>query len=199
MSKPHCPAPTTATPPALARRRFMKQASLLIAGASTGQLSCAATAGGRIEARLAELGIELPPAPAPVANYVAYQVAGNMAYLAGQIPMRNGELMTPGKVPSQVSVEQARAAARQCAINLISALKAACGGDLDRVQQCMRLQGFVASDDSFTQQPAIINGASDLMVEVFGDAGRHTRLAVGVNTLPLDSCVEVSGIFAIAS
>lgn len=178
------------------RRKFL-QTSALMGCASTMPLALA-QGSNRIDSRLAQLGIELPPVPAPVANYVAYQVAGNMAYIAGQIPFLNGELMHPGKVPSQVSVEQAQAAARQCGINMLAALKGACEGDLDRVRQCVRVQGFVASDDDFTAQPTVVNGVSNLMVEVFGDAGKHTRLALGSNTLPLDACVEVSGIFLIA-
>lgn len=150
------------------------------------------------EARLAELGISLPEVPDPVANYVPYRVANGFVYCAGQIPFRDGELLHPGKVPTDVSVENAQLAARQCAINLIATLRAACEGDLNRVQACLRLQGFVASADDFTRQSTVMNGASDFMVEVFGEAGRHTRLAVGVNTLPLNACVEVSGVFAIS-
>lgn len=181
------------------RRDFIRS-SLLMSGALAAPLTLAQPAfaqpaGGRVQGKLDELGIELPPTPAPVANYVAYQVAGNMAYIAGQIPFLNGELIYPGKVPHGITVEQAQIAARQCGINMISALKGACDGDLDRVKQCVRLQGFVASDDSFTGQSTVINGASNLMVDVFGDAGKHTRLAIGVNTLPLNACVEVSGIF----
>lgn len=179
-----------------ARRDFIRS-SLLIGGALSSPLAFTQSPGGRVQNRLDELGIELPPTPAPVANYVAYQVAGNMAYIAGQIPFLNGELIYPGKVPTDVTVEQAQIAARQCVINMISALKGACDGDLDRVKQCVRLQGFVASDESFTGQSTVVNGASNLMVDVFGDAGKHTRLAIGVNTLPLNACVEVSGIFYI--
>jgi len=178
------------------RRDFIRS-SLLLGGALSSPLVFAQQAGGRVQNKLDQLGIELPPTPAPVANYVAYQVAGNMAYIAGQIPFLNGELIYPGKVPRDVTVEQAQIAARQCVINMISALKGACDGNLDRVKQCVRLQGFVASDDSFTGQSTVINGASNLMVDVFGDAGKHTRLAIGVNTLPLNACVEVSGIFYI--
>ena len=168
----------------------------VIAGLTKSDALFAASA-GRIETRLAELGIELPPAPAPLANYVAYVVEGNVAYIAGQIPMNAGTLMHPGKVPSQVTVEQAQAAARQCGINILAALKGACGGDLDRVKRCVRLQGFVASADDFTAQPSVVNAASDLMVEVFGDAGKHTRLALGSNVLPLDSCIEISAMFVL--
>jgi enamine deaminase RidA (YjgF/YER057c/UK114 family) len=169
----------------------------VVAGLAKSDTLFAANA-GRIATRLAELGIELTPAPAPLANYVAYVVEGNVAYIAGQIPMNAGTLMHPGKVPTQVSVEQARAAARQCGINILAALRGACDGDLDRVKRCVRLQGFVASADDFTAQPAVINAASDLMVEVFGDAGKHTRLAVGSNVLPLDSCVEISAMFVLS-
>lgn len=178
-------------------RRAFLQSSAILTCAGTLPMTLA-QGSSRIETRLTELGISLPPVAAPVANYVAYQVAGNMAYIAGQIPFLNGELIHPGKVPSQVSVEQATAAARQCGINMLAALKGACEGDLDRVKQCVRVQGFVASDDDFTAQPTIINGVSNLMVDVFGDAGKHTRLALGSNTLPLDACVEVSGIFLIS-
>ena len=157
-----------------------------------------AAAAGQIDARLEELGVTLPEVPPPVANYVPYAVANGFVYAAGQLAFKDKELMHPGKVPIDVSVEQAQAAARQCAINLIAAVKAALDGDLDRVQRCVRLQGFVASADDFNEQSKVMNGASDFMVEVFGDAGRHTRLAVGTNTLPLNASVEVSGIFAIA-
>lgn len=154
-------------------------------------------AAGLIDERLSQLGIVLPDVPAPVANYVPYLVENGFAYIAGQIPFLDGELMSPGSVPEEVSIEQGREAARQCGINIMAALKSACEGDLDRVRQCMRLEGFVASNDGFTQQPAVVNGASDLMVEVFGDRGRHTRTAVGVKELPLNSCVEISAIFVI--
>ena len=180
-------------------RRDLLSAALglgVVVGLSRSEALFAASA-GRVESRLAELGITLPAAPAPLANYVAYAVEGNVAYIAGQIPMDAGELMYPGKVPTQVTVEQARAAARQCGINILAALKSACGGDLDRVRRCVRLQGFVASADDFTAQPTVINAASDLMVEVFGDAGKHTRLALGSNVLPLDSCVEISAMFVL--
>lgn len=180
-------------------RRDLLSAALglgVVVGLSRSEALFAASA-GRVESRLAELGITLPAAPAPLANYVAYVVEGNVAYIAGQIPMNAGELMYPGKVPTQVTVEQARAAARQCGINILAALKSACGGDLDRVRRCVRLQGFVASADDFTAQPTVINAASDLMVEVFGDTGKHTRLALGSNVLPLDSCCEISAMFVL--
>jgi enamine deaminase RidA (YjgF/YER057c/UK114 family) len=180
------------------RRRLLTGALSLGVGASLiGCSSALSPSAGRIEARLRTLGIELPPTPAPLANYVAYTVENNVAYIAGQIPMNAGTLMHPGKVPTQVSIEEARAAAYQCGLNLLAALKGACNGDLDRVSRCVRLQGFVASADDFTAQPTIINAASDLLVEVFGEAGKHTRLAIGTNVLPLDSCVEISATFSL--
>ena len=183
-------------PSSQSSRRLFLQSSLLLAGGLASQ-SIPVYAAGRIDARLSQLGIVLPEPPAPVANYVAYKLENNFAYIAGQIPFRDGNLLYPGTVPDTVSIEQGREAAQQCAINILAALKGACGGDLDRVRQCMRLEGFVASGDGFTQQPAVVNGASDFMVEVFGDAGRHTRTAVGVKALPLNACVEVSAIFIV--
>lgn len=146
---------------------------------------------------LNRLGITLPDAPAPAANYVPYVVAGNMVYVSGQLPLVDGKLSVTGHVGKNVSTEEAASQARLCAINLLAQLKAACGGDLSRVKQVVKLGGFVACTDDFTDQPEVINGASDLMVEVFGDAGRHARFAVGSNTLPRGTCVEVEGTFLI--
>lgn len=179
----------------LARRGFVAAAAGLAAMPWT---AGPARAAGRIDARLQELGVTLPKVSPPVANYVPYVVSGNFAYIAGQLAFQDGELMHPGQVPTDVSVEDAQAAARQCAINLIASLQAACDGDLDRVQRCVQLQGFVASADDFHEQSQVVNGASDFMVEVFGDAGRHARMAVGTNALPLDASVEVAGVFAIS-
>ena len=146
---------------------------------------------------LNRLGITLPDAPAPAANYVPYVVAGNMVYVSGQLPLVDGKLSVTGHVGKNVSTEEAAGQARLCAINLLAQLKAACGGDLSHVKQVVKLGGFVACTDDFTDQPEVINGASDLMVEVFGDAGRHARFAVGSNTLPRGTCVEVEGTFLI--
>ena len=146
---------------------------------------------------LNRLGITLPDAPAPAANYVPYVVAGNMVYVSGQLPLVDGKLSVTGHVGKNVSTEEAAGQARLCAINLLAQLKAACGGDLSRVKQVVKLGGFVACTDDFQIQPEVINGASDLMVEVFGDAGRHARFAVGSNTLPRGTCVEVEGTFLI--
>ena len=146
---------------------------------------------------LNRLGITIPDAPAPAANYVPYITVGNMVYVSGQLPLVNGKLSVTGHVGKDVTTKQAAEQARQCAINLLAQLNAACGGDLGRVKQVVKLGGFVACADSFTDQPEVINGASDLMVEVFGDAGRHARFAVGTNTLPRGTCVEVEGTFLI--
>ncbi|EHI49322.1 putative translation initiation inhibitor, yjgF family [SAR116 cluster alpha proteobacterium HIMB100] len=146
---------------------------------------------------LNRLGITLPDAPAPAANYVPYVVAGNMVYVSGQLPLVDGKLSATGHVGKNVTTEEAAGQARLCAINLLAQLKAACGGDLSRVKQVVKLGGFVACTDDFTDQPEVVNGASDLMVEVFGDAGRHARFAVGTNTLPRGTCVEVEGTFLI--
>lgn len=151
---------------------------------------------GRIDARLKELGIALPKAAAPAANYVPFVVTGNLVFVSGQLPFENGELKHKGIVGSSVSVEDAVKAARLCALNLIAQVKAAVG-DLDMVARVVKLNGFVASTASFTEQPKVVNGASDLMAEVFGDLGKHARAAVGVAALPLGVAVEVDGVFEI--
>lgn len=186
-------------PAVASRRRFLQRGGILAAAAGIGVTgaSAPALAAGGYDSRLAELGISLPEVPPPVANYVPYRVANNLVFVAGQLAFKDGELMHPGKIPTDVSLEQGQEAARQCVVNLIAALKAACDGNLDRVQACMRLEGFIASADEFTDQSKVMNGASDFIVEVFGDVGRHSRIAVGVNTLPLNASVEVAGVFAI--
>ena len=146
---------------------------------------------------LKRLGITLPDAPAPAANYVPYVVTGNMVFVSGQLPLVDGKLSVTGHVGKDVTTQQAAEQARKCAINLLAQLNAACRGDLSRVKQVVKLGGFVACTDDFTNQPEVINGASDLMVEVFGEAGRHARFAVGSNTLPRGTCVEVEGTFLI--
>ena len=143
-----------------------------------------------IEERLAELGIELPPAPQPVASYIPVKVVGDLAWVAAQIPMQDGAVTVSGKVGDDVTLEEANAGARRCAIQALSALAAALG-TLDRVKEIVKLDVFVASAPGFTDQPKVANGASDLLVEIFGDAGRHARAAVGVPELPLGAAVEV--------
>lgn len=153
---------------------------------------------GRIDARLAELDIVLPTPAAPVANYVPYVITGDLVVISGQLPLRNGALFATGKLGAEVSPETGAEAARWSFINLLAQLRAACGGDLDRVTQVVRLGGFIASVPSFTAQAGVMNGASNLAVEVFGDAGRHARTTIGVPVLPLDAAVEVEGMFRIA-
>jgi enamine deaminase RidA (YjgF/YER057c/UK114 family) len=153
---------------------------------------------GRIDARLAELGITLPSPMLPVANYVPFVVTGDLVFISGQLPAIDGKVAWTGKVGSAVSLEEAAKACRQSFINLLVHLKSACGGDLDRVVQVVRLGGFIAAGPDFTQHAAAMNGASDLAVAVFGEAGRHTRTTLGVPSLPLDASVEVEGVFRIA-
>jgi enamine deaminase RidA (YjgF/YER057c/UK114 family) len=144
--------------------------------------------------RLRELSIELPAVAGPFGAYVPVKRVGNLLYVAGQLPMKDGKLLAGGQVPSKVSVEQAKLAARQCVVNALGAIKAV-EGSLDHVVGVVRVGAFVSSDGSFTQQPQVANGASELLLELFGDAGKHVRAAVGVNTLPLDASVEVEFIF----
>jgi enamine deaminase RidA (YjgF/YER057c/UK114 family) len=144
----------------------------------------------RVEARLAELGLTLPGVAAPVAVYVPAVVSGNHVYTSGQLPFIDGKLTVTGKVGAGVSAEDAKSLAATCAINAIAALKSVIG-DLDRVTRIVKVVGFVASDPSFIGQPGVVNGASELLGTVFGDAGVHSRSAVGVAVLPLDSPVEV--------
>ena len=144
-----------------------------------------------IEERLAELGIILPPAPQPVASYIPVKVVGDLAWVAGQIPMQDGAVTVAGKVGGEVTTADANAGARRCALQALSALRAALG-TLDRVKGIVKLDVFVASATGFTDHPTVANGASDLLVEVFGDEGRHARAAVGVPELPLGAAVEVA-------
>jgi enamine deaminase RidA (YjgF/YER057c/UK114 family) len=153
---------------------------------------------GKIEAKIQELGITLPTPMAPMANYVPFARTGDLVIISGQVPALDGKIAITGKVGDTVSVEQGQQAARLCLINVLAQLKAACGGDLDRVQQVVRLGGFIASPAAFTQQALVMNGASDLAVAIFGDAGRHARTTIGVPALPGDAAVEVEGMFRIA-
>lgn len=153
---------------------------------------------GRIDHRLAELGIVLPTPKSPVANYLPFVVSANLAYISGQITMGPSGLEFVGKLGRDLDVEAGQRAARLCALNVLAQLKAACGGDLDRVVRCVRLGGFVNATPDFTDHPAVINGASTLMVDVLGDAGRHARAAVGAGSLPLGVAVELDAIFEIA-
>lgn len=148
------------------------------------------------ETRLAELGVTLPDAPAPAANYVPFVQVGDLIHVSGQVPIVDGEFVT-GKLGDTMSAEEGAAIARICAISLLAQLKTACGGDLDRLQRVVKLVGFVNSTSDFGDQPAVINGASDFMVEALGDAGRHARSAVSAASLPFGVAVEIEGIFQI--
>jgi enamine deaminase RidA (YjgF/YER057c/UK114 family) len=152
---------------------------------------------GKIDKRLAEKGIELPQAAVPVANYVPVTIAGNLAFVSGQVTVWNGEFRFKGKLGKDFTVEQGQQAARLCGLNIIAQLRNALG-DLDRVKRVLKLGVFVNSTADFTDQPKVANGVSDLMVEAFGDAGKHARFAVGTNVLPLDVAVEVDAVVELA-
>jgi len=151
---------------------------------------------GRYEAKLAELGVTLPSAPAPAANYVPFVRIGDIVYVSGQISTGPDGLIK-GRLGDGMSIEDGAAAARVCAVNLLAQVKAACEGDLDRLVRVIKLGGFVNSAPDFYDHPKVINGASDFMVEALGEAGKHARAAVGVAALPLGVAVEIEGIFEI--
>lgn len=151
---------------------------------------------GRIEARLAELGVSLPDAPAPAANYVPQVTVGDLVFVSGQVSMADGAFIT-GKLGADMDVAAGAQAARTCAISLLAQVRKACGGDLDRLVRVVKLTGFVNSTSEFGDQPKVVNGASDFLVEVLGDAGRHSRSAVSAASLPFGVAVEVEGIFQI--
>lgn len=151
---------------------------------------------GQYETKLAELGVTLPDAPAPAANYVPFVIVGDLVHVSGQIS--NGpQGQIKGRLGDSMTIEDGAAAARACAISLLAQVKAACGGDLDRLVRVVKLVGFVNSTPDFTDQPKVVNGASDFMVAALGDAGRHARSAVGMASLPFGVAVEVEGIFQI--
>lgn len=150
----------------------------------------------KIASRLKELGLEIPSPVAPVANYVPFVISGSALYISGQVSFAPSGLIK-GKVGADLSVEQGAEAAKACAINLIGQMKAALDGDLDRVRRIVKLNGFVNCTPDFNDQPKVVNGASDLMVAVFGDAGRHARAAVGAPSLPLGAAVEIDAVVEI--
>jgi enamine deaminase RidA (YjgF/YER057c/UK114 family) len=152
---------------------------------------------GRIEARLAELGLTLPDTPAPAANYVPFVIAGDIVHVSGQVSMADGAFLT-GKLGADMDTDAGAAAARSCALSLLAQVRKACDGDLDRLVRVVKLTGFVNSVPDFEYQPQVINGASDLLVEVLGDAGRHARSAVSAAALPFGVAVEIEGIFQIS-
>ncbi len=146
------------------------------------------------EQRIANLGIVLPTPAKPVANYVGYVQSGNLVFTAGQLPFDNGKLSQTGLLGKEVEKEAGKVAARQAAINLLAQLRDACGGDLSKIKRIVKLTAYVACSPEFTEHPFVVNGASDLMVEVFGDAGRHARTSVGVPSLPMNASVEIEAV-----
>ena len=153
---------------------------------------------GKIDARLASMGIVIPSPAEAAGNYVGFVVTGNLAFLAGQVPIENGVRKFIGKLGLDLGVDDGRRAAELAAFNMLARLKSACDGDLDRVVRCVKLVGYVNSAPDFTEHPSVINGASDLVVKIFGDAGRHARSAVGVASLPSGVAVDVEGLFEIS-
>ncbi|MDA9753402.1 RidA family protein [Candidatus Pelagibacter sp.] len=145
--------------------------------------------------KISDLGIILPEAKAPVGNYVAIKIIGKLLYISGQISIDENGKLIKGKVGKDLTVEQGYSAAKRCGLNILSQARKACDSDLSKIKSCIKLTGFVNSIDTFTDQPKVINGASDLMIEVFSDAGMHTRAAVSCNSLPLGVSVEVDAIF----
>ncbi len=145
---------------------------------------------GKVESRINELNISLPEAPKPVAAYIPAKQTGNLVFTAGQLPMVNGELISKGLLGQDVEIDEANKAARICTLNALAAIKGVIG-DLDRIKQIVRVVGYVASVPTFTQQPAVVNGASELLLEIFGENGKHARSAVGMAVLPLNASVEI--------
>ncbi len=145
---------------------------------------------GKVESKLSELKLSLPEAPKPVAAYIPAKQTGNLVFTAGQLPMVNGELISKGLLGQDVEIDEANKAARICTLNALAAIKGVIG-DLDRIKQIVRVVGYVASVPSFTQQPAVVNGASELLLEIFGENGKHARSAVGMAVLPLNASVEI--------
>ncbi len=151
-----------------------------------------------IDARLARLGVTLPAAATPAANYVPYVRHGDLLYISGQLPMAEGGITCRGRLGASVSLQDAQRAARLCAINILAQAKAALDGDLERIVRVVRITGFVASAQDFTEQHLVANGASDFLVEALGERGRHARVAVGMASLPLDAAVEIDAIIAVS-
>ena len=151
---------------------------------------------GTIETRLQELGIELPSAATPAANYVPFHISGKQLFISGQLPIVAGGPEFKGKVGADIDVETAQKAAKACAINILAQAKSALG-ELDRIEQCLKLGGFINATADFADHPEVINGASNFLVEVLGDKGRHTRFAVGAGSLPRGVAVEIDALFAI--
>ena len=150
-----------------------------------------------IDAKIKKMGLVLPKATDPVGSYVATKISGNLLYISGQISINADGQLIKGKVGKDYNTEEAYKAAQRCALNIIAQAKKACSNDLSKIKSCLKLTGFVNSTDDFTEQPKVINGASDLIKDLFGDKGSHTRAAVSTNSLPLGVAVEVDAIFEI--
>lgn len=150
---------------------------------------------GPITTRMAELGIELPEPAAPAANYIPFVITDNLVFVSGQVTVWNGELRHIGRLGEDIDIDEGYRAARLCGLNLIAQAKAAAKGDLNKIKRVVKLGGFVNATPDFTDHPKVINGASDLMAEIFGEAGKHARFAVGAASLPLGVAVEVDGVF----
>ena len=150
------------------------------------------------EDKIKELNIKLPEAKAPVGSYVATKISGNLLYISGQISINSQGELIKGKVGKNLNTEEAYKAAERCGLSIVSQAKKACKGDLSRIKSCIKLTGYVNSTDDFIEQPKVINGASDLIASIFGDAGMHTRAAVSTNSLPLGVSVEVDAIFELS-
>ena len=148
-----------------------------------------------IEENLKKLNIILPPAPNPVGAYLAYRQSKNLIFISGQISIKADGNLIKGKVGTDLTLEEGQEAAKICAINILSQIKAACGGNLNKIKGCIKITGFVNSNDSFIDQPKVINAASDLLVKIFEEDGKHSRAAVSVNSLPLGAAVEIEAIF----
>ncbi|MDG1858038.1 MAG: RidA family protein [Emcibacteraceae bacterium] len=179
------------------RRSFFAAAGATALGATLLAGKASAQSGGKVDAKLAELGVEVKAAEASVAAYVGWRKVGNMVYIAGQVPAGPDGLVL-GKLGENMTTEEGYMAARYCGINILGQLKAACGGDLDRVKQCVQIQGLVSSSDDFTEQHFVVNGTSELFRDIWGEPGLAARAAVGTNSLPLGICCEVLATFEIA-
>jgi enamine deaminase RidA (YjgF/YER057c/UK114 family) len=150
-----------------------------------------------VENLLTSLNITIPESPKPVGSYVAHKKIGNLVFISGQLPIKNDGKIIKGKIGKELSLEDGQKAAYRCCINIIAQLKSACGGDLEKVKNCIKITGFVNSSDDFIDQPKIINPASELLSKIFGENGKHTRAAVSVNSLPLGAAVEIDAIFEV--
>lgn len=184
---------------AVSRRTLMHSATLGAAGVMLGEGSAAAMAksSGSVERRLRELGVVLPPAAAAVATYAPYRTVGELVYIAGQGPASLDDAKVFGKLGRDLTIEEGAHAARMTALSVLAQAKAACGGDLDRVVQWVQLTGYVNCTDDFKEQPKVVNGATDLLVDVFGEKGLPARAAIGVNALPFNIAIEVESVFQI--